>query len=201
MNFDIIRNKAHDKKVLLQELAEHKELLVVRNKKYETACAVQVMFQETIREIQNKLKFFIDDINQQALNITFPGYNFTIEFTIKNNVTHAGIYVENHGKQQKPMDSNGGGLGNVIALCSQMGCKKMTLTRDTILADQPMKDVSQGKKEELVMEMLNTLTKDMGIQYIMISHINSQIEAADSTIKVTIHDNEELGYPVSKIHQ
>ena len=199
MNFDIIRIKAHDKKQLEQELIEQNKLLISRNKKYTTACEVQVMFQETIKGIQNKLKVFIDDINQQALNITFPGYKFHMDFTIKNNVTHAGIYVENHGKPQKPMDSNGGGLGNVIALCSQMGSKKMTHTRDIIFADQPMKDVSQGKKEELVMEMLKTLTKDMGIQYIMISHINSQIEAADKTITVTIHDNEELGWPVSKV--
>jgi DNA repair exonuclease SbcCD ATPase subunit len=199
MNFDVIRNIAYDKKQLLEELEEHKKLLLINNKKYQTAVDVQVMFQETIKSIQNKLKFFIDDINQQALNITFPGYKFHMDFTIKNNVSHAGIYVENHGKPQKPMASNGGGLGNVIALCSQMGSKKMTNTRDVIFADQPMKDVSPGNKEELVMEMLKTLTKDMGIQYIMISHITSQIEAADKTIKVSIHDNEELGYPVSKI--
>lgn len=199
MNFDVIRNKAYAKTQLEQELVEQKKILLVRNKEYNTAGEVQVMFQEIIKTIQNKLKIFIDDINQQALNITFPGYTFHMDFTIKNNVTHAGIYLENNGKSQKPMESNGGGLGNVIALCSQMGSKKMTNTRDLIFADQPMKDVSKGKKEELVMEMLKTLVKDMGIQYVMISHVDSQIEAANKTIQVTIHDNEELGYPVSKI--
>jgi len=199
MNFDIIRNKAHDRSQLLVELEEQKELLVVKNKKYNTACEVQVMFQEAINSIQSKLKVFIDDINQQALDITFPGYKFHMDFSIKNNVSHAGIYVENNGKTQKPLDSNGGGLGNVIALCSQIGSKKMTHTRDVIFADQPMKDVSQGNKEKLVMEMLKTITKDMGIQYIMISHIDSQIDTADKIINVEINFNEELGYPVSKV--
>lgn len=199
MNFDIIRNKAHDKKQLERELSQLKELLITRNKKYETSCAVQVLFQETIKKLQNKLKFFMDDINQQALNITFPGYTFSMEFTIKNNVTHAGIYVENKGRRQKPMDSNGGGLGNIIAICSQIAAKKMSHTRNVIIADQPMADLSKGPKEILAMKMLKKITTDMKMQYIMISHVDSQIDAADKTVNVEIKYDEDKGYPVSNI--
>lgn len=199
MNFSVIKDRAYDKKQLLAEKADLEKDLIVKTEKYNTVSQVQAMLQDTINEIQNTLKIFIDDINQQALDIVFPGYTFTMEFSTKNNVSHAGIYVENNGRKQKPMDSNGGGLGNVIALCSQMAAKKMSFTRNVIFADQPMKDLSKGSKEELAMEMLKIITKDMGIQYIMISHEDAQINAADKTIEVKISHNEELGYPVSKI--
>lgn len=199
MNFDVLRNKVYDKNQILDEIKIQKEHLIKKKEHYEIVYKVQLMLQQTANEIQNTLKIFINGINQQALDITFPGYTFNMEFTTKNNVSHAGIYIENNGRKQKPMESNGGGLGNIIAICSQMGAKKMSYTRNVILADQPMKDLSKGPKEKLAMEMLKTITKEMNLQYIMISHIDSQIDSADKTITVKIKHNEKLGYPVSEI--
>jgi len=199
MNFNVIKNKEYDKNRIEEEILLYKNKLVEKKKHYETVCKVQLLLQNSANEIQNALKIFITGINQQALDIAFPGYTFNMEFTTKNNVSFAGIYVENHGRKQKPMDSNGGGLSNIIAICSQMGAKKMSHTRDVILADQPMKDLSKGPKEELAMEMLKTITEDMGLQYIMISHISSQIDSADKTITVKIKYDDDLGYPVSSV--
>jgi DNA repair exonuclease SbcCD ATPase subunit len=199
MNFEVLRNKAYDKKQILEDIQKQETLLAQKKADFEVVCRVQLMLQQTANRIQNTLKIFINGINQQALDIAFPGYTFNMEFSTKNNVSHAGIYVENHGRRQKPMDSNGGGLGNIIAICSQMGAKKMSHTRNVIMADQPMKDLSKGNKEELAMEMLKTLTSEMKLQYIMISHIDSQIDAADKTINVKIEYDDDLGYPVSKV--
>lgn len=199
MDFEAIHNRAYDKKQIGGEIEAQEVILKERKAEFELISKVQAMLQQTANEIQNTLKIFINGMNQQALDITFPGYSFNMEFTTKNNVSHAGIYVENHGRRQKPMDSNGGGLGNIIAMCSQMGAKKMSHTRNVILADQPMKDLSKGPKEALAMEMLKTLTEEMGLQYIMISHIDSQIDSADKTITVKIEMDEDLGYPVSQV--
>lgn len=199
MNFEIIRNKAYEKNQILDEKLEHEATLALRQKEFELANKVQLVLQIAANEIQNNLKIFISGINQQALDLTFPGYKFNMEFTTKNNVSFAGIFITNHGRKQKPMDSNGGGMGNIIAMCSQMGAKKMSMTRNVIMADQPMKDLSKGPKEIAAMDMLKTISQEMNLQYIMISHIDSQIETADKTITVKIEHDEKLGYPVSKI--
>lgn len=201
MTFDAIKNKLHDRNQIERDLKRHQLEFDKKKTEYNSACAVETLFQEVTKEMQTELKGFLTEVNQQALDLVFPGYIFDIEFSTKNNTSSAEIAIINNGRSQKPMEANGGGLDDILALCSQMAAKKMGNTRNVIFADQPMSNLSKGEKEKLAIDMLKTLTTDMEIQYIMISHIDNQIDSADKTIKICIKDDPERGYPVSYVEK
>lgn len=199
MNFSFIEDQIHRKRHFMEDKVSIEKKLAGANERLLVAVETQAYIQEKAREIQIQLKVFLDKINQTAIDLAFPGYTFSVDFSIKNDATCADIFIENGGRKQKPLDDNGGGLANIIAMCSQMAAKKMGSTRNTIIADQPMKDLSKGEKENLAMEMLRQVTGDMGIQYIMISHLTSQINAADKVIEIVKVRKEGCEWPVSVV--
>lgn len=199
MNFSLIGDQVHRKKHFMEDKVLIEKKLSDANKRLLVAVETQAYIQEKAREIQIQLKVFLDKINQTAIDLAFPGYIFSVDFSIKNDATSADIFIENNGRKQKPLDDNGGGLANIIAMCSQMAAKKMGSTRNTIIADQPMKDLSKGGKEDMAMEMLRQVTEDTGIQYIMISHLTSQINAADKVIEIVKVEKKGCKWGVSTV--
>ena len=105
----------------------------------------QAILQAAAKETQEQLRFQVTDIVQTAVDTIFPGkYRFCVDFEPKRGKTEASIYLEQDGLRMDPMDSNGGGVGDIIALGLRMACWTIGRTDNVLIMDEPYKNLSAG---------------------------------------------------------
>jgi len=148
-----------------------------------------VILQETATEMQESLRWHISDIVQTAIDAVFPDmYEFKIDFIIKNNRTNCDIYLEKDGKKIDPMNSSGGGLIDIVSLALRMSAWSLGKTDNLIIMDEPLKFLSEDLKP-LAGEIIQTLSKKLNLQLIIVTHDKFLIDVADKVFKVKLKNN------------
>ena len=158
------------------ELKDKGETLAVRLQAEELA---QALFQQTAKETQEQLRFHIQDLVQSALDSVFPGkYTFKVEFELKRGRTEAVLFLDKDGTRMDPMDSNGGGVVDIISLALRISAWSISRTAPVLLLDEPFKFLS-AKYRPLMGEMLAGISHRLGLQIIMVTHDPDMVEIAD----------------------
>ena len=151
----------------------------------------QAFIQKVAQDTQSKLKFHIEDIVNLALDTVFPGeYLFKVEFVIMRGKTEANlVFIDRaSGREIDPMISNGGGALDLACFALRLACH--TLEKecdDVIIADEPFKFMSKDLRERGG-QLLRELSKKLGLQIIMVTHIDEFIDIADKVIEVKKKD-------------
>ena len=142
------------------------------------------LIQITAKETQNQLKLQIESIVQTALDAVFPSeYKFVVDYDVKRDRTEAVIYIEQDGERMNPLDDNGGGLADVLSFALRLVAWSLGKTSNTLIMDEPAKNVSDAYKP-LVMEMLNGLSSQLGLQTIIVTHDANIVDMADRVFDV-----------------
>jgi hypothetical protein len=150
---------------------------------------------EIIREVgmktQQQLQFHISDITSLALESVFPDpYELAVEFVQRRNKTECDLYFVRDGKKVDPMTASGVGAVDVAAFALRIAAWSMQTprTRATILLDEPFKHLKGLEPNKRVLEMIQEISKRMGIQVIMVSDERIPrediIDAADRVFEV-----------------
>lgn len=151
----------------------------------------QAFIQKVAQDTQSKLKFHIEDIVNLALDTVFPNeYLFKVEFVIMRGKTEANlVFIDRaSGREIDPMISNGGGALDLACFALRLACH--TLEKecdDVIIADEPFKFMSKDLRERGG-QLLRELSKKLGLQIIMVTHIEEFIDIADKVIEVKKKD-------------
>ena len=123
--------------------------------------------------VQQKAHDRIAGIVSRCLEAVFDEpYEFKILFEQKRGKTEASLVFERDGLQVDPLTASGGGVVDVAAFALRLSClmlSRPTLRRLLVL-DEPFKFVSEQYRER-VRVMLETLSKDLGVQIVMVTHI------------------------------
>ena len=142
--------------------------------KMEAAIQAQELAQYTAQAIQQKAHDQIAEVVSRCLSAIFDEpYQFQIHFERKRGRTEARLSFERNGQEIDPMDASGGGVVDVASFALRLSClilHKPALRRCVIL-DEPFKFVSEEFRPR-VKELLETLSKEMGVQFIMVTHIH-----------------------------
>jgi len=164
------------------ETAEQKlsELILLRA----DLIIAQEFVQSVALNVQNEIKYSIENIVNIFLDAMFPNeYTFKVLYEVSRNKTTARlVLVNSFGRELDPLE-NGGGLADVISIALRISLLLITNKERVLLFDEPGKYISEDKKD-LFYEIFQKLTKDLGIQMIIVTHDEKCIAIADNPVKI-----------------
>jgi hypothetical protein len=146
----------------------------------------RVIIQTVAKETQSELEFHVSDLVSHALSAVFPDpYTFKLAFTVRRDKTEADFVWERNGE---PFLPNGGGTRDIsslalrIAFWSLRGHKSAPI----LILDEPAKHLKPNILQQKAGQMLQEISKALGIQFLIVSHDSAIIDTADKCYKVTI---------------
>ena len=122
-----------------------------------------------------------------ALETCFPGeYDFKLNFNIARGKTECELVFLSRRTQREvdPMNASGGGVVDVACFALRTACYVLEQgIDDVIVLDEPMKFVSEDLRER-VCEVIKTLSWKLGVQFIIVTHIQEFVDIADRVFQV-----------------
>ena len=172
---------------LRHDLSSSKELLEETKYELHVLEKAQVFLQSIAQGTQCQLKFHIEDIVNMALETCFPGeYDFKLNFNIARGKTECELVFLSRRTQREvdPMNASGGGVVDVACFALRTACYVLEQgIDDVIVLDEPMKFVSEDLRER-VCEVIKTLSWKLGVQFIIVTHIQEFVDIADRVFQV-----------------
>jgi chromosome segregation ATPase len=144
----------------------------------------QALLQLVAIETQNELKTHIADIVQLALDTCWPDrYKFALEFETKRNQTEVRLVFLSGEHEINPIDANGGGVVDIVSFALRVAVWTLGNTRPCIVLDEPFRFLSSDL-QPLAAEILRSLSDNLRLQFIMVTHSEHLISAADKVVHV-----------------
>jgi len=188
-----LRNRLENEKgrysQILQTHQDTLAKLLELNQILEDVIKAQKIIQEVSAATQEQMAMEISDLVSLALAAVFSDpYEFKVAFVQRRSRTEADLLFARGGEVHSPMFSSGGGPVDVAAFALRISLWSLTKsTRPVIVLDEPFKHLSRDLHGRAA-EMLQTLSKELGLQIIMVSHSEDLIEGANKVFYVTIKD-------------
>ena len=136
---------------------------------------------------QQELEIHVSELVTLALDAVFPRpYKMVLQFQSRRNRSEADLLLEDEdGNKVNPMDAVGGGVVDVAAFALRIALWSLKQPRpsNTIILDEPMRFLSRDLQSRASM-MIKEISQKLGIQFLIISHEENLLEAADNTITV-----------------
>jgi DNA repair exonuclease SbcCD ATPase subunit len=143
-------------------------------KHLEVISEAQEITQNVAQYIQQQAHDRIAGVVSRCLSAIFDEpYVFYIHFERKRNRTEARLIFERNGQEVDPMTASGGGVVDVASFALRLSCLLLNKPplRRVLIMDEPFKFVSEEYRER-VQILLETLSEEMQIQFIMVTHID-----------------------------
>jgi len=131
---------------------------------------------------RTSVKAKIESIANMALKTVFPDKE--IIFKLIPNKNKRGLYyvpyVETNGVITPLDDSKGGGVLDIISICLRISylCIFKGQIEQVLILDEPFKNIDAIRRE-FAIKWLKTISIEMGLQFIIVTHIEQLMESAD----------------------
>lgn len=131
---------------------------------------------------RNIIKEKLESLVNSALKCVFADKELI--FRLLPNKTKRGLFyelfIETDGELTPLMDSKGGGVLDVITIALRISFLRLFSgkLRQVLILDEVFKNLDSDRVE-VAIEWLKLVSKDFGIQLIMVTHIDKLIEKAD----------------------
>jgi len=169
----------------LQELTESVEELKDEGKYLAEALEV---INVTGVVAQTQFQGVIEDLVTEALQFLFgKSYEFKLENHIARKQPETQMFVVIDGAKNSLKTELGGGVLDIVSVALRIVCWALDIknTEPVLILDEPCKFVSKCHMEALG-EMLQSLTKLLKLQLVMVSHESGLIEIADRAYRVQL---------------
>ena len=144
------------------------------------------------RATQNELEYRITEPISLALGAVYENnpYKMSAKFEITGRgTTECKLAFERNGNFIKPLEASGGGPVDIASFALRVGGWSLSQprSRSVLILDEPFKWVSRDRMP-LAGQMLQEISKQLGLQIIMISHIPELIECSSRVIEIEIQN-------------
>jgi DNA repair exonuclease SbcCD ATPase subunit len=144
----------------------------------------RVIVQEVAEKTQKQIEFHVSDLVTKALQSVFSeSYEFKMKFVQRRNKTECDLFIVEKGNECDIFDAEGGGLANIVNFALRVAVWSLKRTSTVFILDEPMNNLSIDLQNKCS-EMMKQLADKLGIQIIMISHLEKLITAADKVFAV-----------------
>lgn len=149
----------------------------------------QVIIQQVAQATQQELEYRISELVTLALSSVFPiPYQFKLRFVVRRGKTEADLLFLRDGQEIDPLSASGGGVVDVAAFALRVALWRLSNgLRPVLVLDESFKWISASYLS-LAGEMLRSLSGKMGIQIILVTHLEPLIEAADKVFRVRMQN-------------
>lgn len=156
------RRQAEDEEVALRVARDHAANVEV---------ATQLV-QEVAKTIQESAHQKVASLVTRCLRAVGFDYDFVIRFDKRRGKTEAVLtFVRDGHALEDPLNEAGGGCTDIAAFALRLACLMLAKPqrRRLLLMDEPMKNVNGEAYQEKVGSLLETLARDFGIQFVIVS--------------------------------
>lgn len=136
---------------------------------------------------QQQLQFHISDMVSMSLAAVFSNpYEFEVEFVERRDKTECDLSFVRNGNKVDPITASGCGAVDVASFALRVVGWSMgnPRSRNTIILDEPLRYLSQDNQEK-ASQMIQDISKKLGIQFIIVTQDETLASYADKTFKVT----------------
>ena len=174
-----------ERDVLVSTLSKKREEIKRLKRTIKDAIKARTIAQIVARETQSVVEYHISSVVGLAESSVFDDpYSIELDFVERRNVTECDFYFVRDFDRFDPMSSVGGGPLDVGSFGITIAIWSLGTTRPFLLLDEPFKYVSSNLQGRCS-EMAKQVTKDLGLQILMISHLPHMIDSADKVFEVT----------------
>ena len=148
--------------------------------------AGQLIIQHVAQETQKQIEYHISALVTSALEAVFPNpYEFRVEFVQKRNKTEAVLRFMDGKQEIDPMTAAGGGVVDIAAFALRIAMYSISQPspRSTIVLDEPFRFLSSNLQPKAG-QMLKELSKQLHLQFIIVTHNTNITDAADRIFTV-----------------
>ena len=154
-------------------LKQARQTVIAGELEIDAAEEAQQIVQAVAETVQEEAHERIAGVVSRCLAAVFDEpYEFHIRFERARGRTEAHLVFIREGMEINPIDASGGGVIDVAAFALRLSCLMLArpARRRILVLDEPFKFVSADRRGK-VRIMLEGLAKDMGVQFIMVTHI------------------------------
>jgi len=148
------------------------------------AVQARTFIQTVATEVQRNLETHISSVVTLALSTVIPDpIEFVVRFEQRRGRTECDLLFREQEENYRPLDGSGFGALDVASSAMRFVFWSLKRNRPVIIMDEPFRNVSPDLHERLS-EMLQMISKDLGLQIIMVSHSEDVNVRADKTFNV-----------------
>jgi len=183
-DFQTLRSKLNERKaardVILGTVQYNKQQLKEIGAAVDTYLQARTVIQTVGERTQQNLEHELESIGQLALNsILDDPPVFKVKFVQRRNQTECDITLDG----QAPLDGDAGGALDIISFALRISFWCINKSRHVFILDEPFRNLSPDLHNKAG-ELLKQLSKELGLQFIIISHSVDINENADRVFSV-----------------
>jgi DNA repair exonuclease SbcCD ATPase subunit len=178
------------KKIDISDLRSNIEVLSVEKSELDKAIASLSKARNIVSKTgvlaQQEIKEVIEELVTQALQSVFGvEYSFEVDNQIQRNKPETNLYVVIEGYRHSLKEDLGGGVLDLAAFCLRVVLWAINSPRTStvVVLDEPFKALDKVRLEKAGL-MIKKLSEMLGLQFIIITHEDQLIDAADSAYYV-----------------
>ena len=139
--------------------------------------------QEVAEETQKELEYRIGNLATLAIRSVFDDrYTCYIKFVRRRGKREADIIIDKDGIiMDDVLEETGGGVADLTSLALKIACWSIQKNRPLFILDEPFRNVSEDKQERCF-QFLKELSSELGIQFIIVTHLPKMIYICDKEI-------------------
>lgn len=168
--------------------ATTKRLEELKQEQEDIVRALEII-QQVAKLTQQQLEIHIGELVSLALEAVFPNpYKMVLKFESRRNRSEADLLLQDeNGNLLSPMEAVGGGVVDVAALALRIALwsLKQPRPRAIMIMDEPLRFLSSDLQDR-ASRMLKEISEKLGIQFIIVTHEENLLAAADKVFTVSI---------------
>lgn len=158
-----------------KELASSKKALEEAEKHLEAANGLKAVVQQVAKETQDTLRLRFEAIVQACLDAVFPNrYIFKMEFISRRGQVEVDMWLDKDGTRMDPLDSNGGGVVDVMSIALRLCCLTLSANSRVLLLDEPFGHL-RGEARERLGELLAIISEKLNVQIFMVGDVAGNV--------------------------
>ncbi len=149
---------------------------LAKSKSYlEAANGLKAVIQQVAKETQDKLRLRFEAIVQACLDAVFPDtYKFMMEFVSRRGQVEVDMWLDHDGTRMDPLDSNGGGVVDVMSISLRLCCLTLSTNSKLLLLDEPFGHL-RGEARERLGELLSIISEKLNVQIFMVGDVAGNV--------------------------
>jgi DNA repair exonuclease SbcCD ATPase subunit len=160
---------------------KRKQFLELRTK---AVIEAQVLIQQTAVETQQLIKVHLEDIVNKVLQTCFPEYTFDMKYDIKRNKSECSLHFYCNGNETDLLDGDSGGALNTACIALRIAVWTIGNADNCLVLDEAFANLDINR-QPLMGQILQELSKELGVQIVLVSHSPAMDVYADRVYTVT----------------